>query len=103
MKSLTEYLENANHYLFELSGEQLDKERQKAIVFCEAKKLEENFQKQVEEMPDWLKLAESANVTFFIEEPIKERPGFSRNAFIETGVFIRIFDMGKIPTIKVIM
>ena len=103
MKSLIEYLEKANHYLYELSEEQLCKERQKAIAYCEAKHLEEDFQKQVEEMPDWLKLAESANVTFFIEEPIKERPGFSRNAFVETGVFIRIFDQGKSPVIKVIM
>ena len=103
MKSLTEYLENANHYLFELSSDQLDKERRKAIVFCEAKHLEESFQKQVAEMPEWLELAEKTDVTFFIEEPIKQRPGFSRNAFIETGVFIRIFDQGKSPVIKVIM
>ena len=50
MKSLIEYLEKANHYLYELSEEQLCKERQKAIAYCEAKHLEEDFQKQVEEM-----------------------------------------------------
>ncbi len=103
MKSLIEYLETAKHYLGELSPEQLEKERQKAIAYCKARRLDGNFREQVEQMPDWLKLAENAEVTFFIEEPLKLNPGCRRNAFIETGVFIRIFDQGKSPVIKVIM
>lgn len=103
MKTLIEYLENAKHYLWTLSPEELEKERKKAISYCQSRRLEGNFQVQIEYMPDWLKLAENTEVKFFIEEPLKQNPGSTRNAFIETGVFIRIFDQGKTPVIKVIM
>lgn len=103
MKNLIEYLATAKHYLWDLSPEQLENERQRAIAYCKARGLEGKFRLQVEAMPDWLKLAENAEVSFFIEEPLKQNPGSTRNAFVETGIFLRIFDQGKSPVIKVIM
>lgn len=103
MKTLIEYLENAKHYLYELSASELMTQRQLAIDYCKARRLEENFLKQVERTPDWVKLAENSEVRFYIEEPLKQNPGSTRNAFVETGIFLRVFDGGKTPVIKVVM
>lgn len=103
MKNLIEYLATAKHYLYDLSPKQLEYERQRAISYCKEQGLEQKFLLQVEAMPDWLKLAENAEVTFFIEEPLKQNPGSRRNAFVETGVFLRIFEQGKAPVIKVVI
>lgn len=103
MKSLEEYLETAKHYLYDLPEEQLEVEKKRVIEYCKASNQEENFLKQVEASPDWVKLAETHAVSFFIEEPLKQNPGSTRNAFIETGIFLRIFGKEKEPVIKVIM
>ena len=103
MKSLEEYLETAKHYLYDLPEKQLLEEKRRVIKYCKARNLEEDFLKQVEATPDWVKLAEETTVTFFIEEPLKQNPGSTRNAYIETGIFLRIFGKEKEPVIKVIM
>lgn len=103
MKTLEEYLETAKHYLYDLSPEQLEHEKQRVLEYCKASNLEENFLKQVEATPDWLELAEKGTVSFYIEEPLKQNPGSTRNAFIQTGIFLRIFGNSQEPVIKVVM
>lgn len=103
MKTLEEYLEKAKHYLYDLTPAQLNQEKQRALDYYNSSNLKENFRKQVEASPDWVKLAESNDVFFYIEEPLKQNPGSTRNAFVETGVFLRIFGNSNKPVIKVVM
>lgn len=103
MKSLEDYLNKATHYLYELSTTELDLERTRIISYYKAHGLKENFLKQVDSNPDWVKLAETTEVKFYIEEPLKQNPGCIRNAFIEPGIFLRIYDSGKTPVIKVVI
>lgn len=103
MKTLEEYLEKAKYYLYDLPENQLQDKKHRVIEYYKANKLEENFLKQVLASPEWVKLAEETPVTFFIEEPLKQNPGSTRNAYIETGIFLRIFGKEKEPVIKVIM
>lgn len=103
MKTLEEYLETAKHYLYDLPEKQLQDEKHRVIEYCKASNLEEKFLEQVEASPEWVKLAEESTVAFFIEEPLKQNPGSTRNAYIETGIFLRIFGKIKEPVIKVIM
>lgn len=103
MKTLEEYLEKAKYCLYDLPEKQLQDKKNRVIEYCKANKLEENFLKQVLASPEWVKLAEETPVTFFIEEPLKQNPGSTRNAYIETGIFLRIFGKEKEPVIKVIM
>ncbi len=105
MKSLNEYLATATHYLYpDMTSKQLSEERNRAIEYCTSRGLEEKFQMQVNAWPDWKKLADTKEeVEFFIEEPLKINPGSERNAFVKTGVFIRILDTGKSAVIKIVM
>lgn len=103
MKTLEEYLETAKHYLCDMPLAQLEQEKQRVLDYYKSSNLAENFRKQVEASPDWVELAEKNDVFFYIEEPLKQNPGSTRNAFVETGIFLRIFGTGKIPVIKVVM
>lgn len=103
MNVLENYLKNATYYLDGLSDAQLSAERTRAIDYCNSHNLSENFLQEVEKLPGWLDLAKSTGVKFYIEEPLRERPGFPRNAFIKTGVFARIFDSGKSAVIKIVI
>lgn len=103
MKSLEEYLHKATNYLHDASATELDLDRARIINYYNTRDLKENFLKQVESNPDWVKLAETTEVKFYIEEPLKQNPGCTRNAFIEPGIFLRIYDGGKTPVIKVVI
>ncbi len=103
MKSLEEYLSNATNYLFKKSCEENDTERNRILTYYHEQGLEENFLKQIENNHEWVKLAETTEVKFYIEEPLKQNPGCARNAFIKTGIFLMIFDSGKTPVIKVVI
>ena len=103
MKTLEEYLKQATNYLHEKSCETLTTEKARILDYYKNQDLEENFQKQIENNPEWVKLAETAEVKFYIEEPLKQNPGCTRNAFIKPGIFLMIFDSGKTPVIKVVI
>ena len=104
MKGLIEILSTATLYPDNPSEEILAGFRNQAIEFCKEKGLEEKFLKAVANSPEWEKLAKTTQVHFFIEEAIKMHRGNS-NLLIntETGVFLRIFDSGRTPVIKVVM
>ncbi len=103
MKSLIDYLQNAEHYLHPNFRENTEKDRQEAIAYCISRNLEEDFQKAVKELPMWLELAKGTSVKFYIEEPLRQTPGSPHNSKVETGVFLRIYDGGRSPVIKVVM
>ena len=103
MKTLEEYLETAKYYLYDLPEQQLQDEKCRVIEYCKTSNLEEKFLEQVVASPEWAKLAEETPVTFFIEEPLKQNPGSTRYAYIETGIFLRNFGKEKEPQIKVTM
>lgn len=103
MKTLEEYLNKATNYLHEKSCEALSAERIRILSYYQEQDLAENFLKQIENNPEWVKLAETTEVKFYIEEPLKQNPGCTRNAFIRPGIFLMIFDSGKTPVIKVVI
>ncbi len=103
MKTLEEYLKQATNYLHEKSCEALTAERIRILNYYKSQNLEENFLRQIENNPEWVRLTETTEVKFYIEEPLKQNPGCSRNAFIRPGIFLMIFDSGKTPVIKVVI
>ncbi len=103
MKTLEEYLNQSTHYLFEKSCKELDADKKRILAYYHEQDLEENFLKQIESNPEWVKLAETTEVKFYIEEPLKQNRGCARNARITPGIFLRIFDSHKTPVIKVVI
>lgn len=103
MKTLEEYLQNADYYLYDLNAERMEEEKTRIIEFCKTGDYEEMFRQQVISLPEWVALAERAKVKFLIEEPLKQNKGSKINAVIESGIFLRIYDQGKTPVIKVVI
>lgn len=103
MKTLEEYLNQSTHYLFEKSCKELESDRKRILAYYYEQDLEEDFLKQIENNPEWVKLAETTEVKFYIEEPLKQNRGCTSNARITPGIFLRIFDARKTPVIKVVI
>lgn len=102
MNILQEYLKDATNYLYDLSPEELEKQKERILRYGQRKDLYETFLKQVEQSPEWVKLAKTSEVRFYIEEPLKINRGCERNAYIQPGIFITIA-AGNIPIIKAII
>lgn len=104
MKGLLEILSTATLYPDNPPEHILAGFRTRAIEYCKEHGLEEKFLEAVASSPEWERLANATQVHFFIEEPLKEHRGnCTRLINTETGVFLRIFDSGKTPVIKVVI
>ncbi len=104
MKKLYDYLDGAIYYLGPITIEEYDRRINQICAFCNAHpELEEKFLEEVANNPQWQELAKNTKIEFYVEEPLRLRPGDPRNALVEYGIFTRIYDNGKVPVIKVVI
>ena len=104
MKQLSDYLDGAAYYLGPISIEEYNRRIDQICAFCrEHPDLEEKFLNEVANNLQWQELAKNTQIQFYVEEPLRLRPGDPRNAHVEYGIFTRIYDGGKHPVIKVVI
>lgn len=99
MKTLREYLSNANHYLYpDKRPGGSERQRKQFLTYCQNYGLEKVFLQLVEKDAEWRNLAESKPVYFF-EDAIKPRLGVE----ISPSISLIAVEGGKTPVIKLIV